>query len=67
VDPAEEVLLDPMLVNPFFNRVEIELFLCQLPVWSAQRRRCEYLRDKCLQRDDTGSKALTRRMRENYS
>ena len=30
MDPAEEVSLDPVLVNPFFILVERELFLCQL-------------------------------------
>ena len=30
MDPAEEVLLDPVLVNPFFTCVERKLFLCQL-------------------------------------
>jgi hypothetical protein len=67
MDPAEEVLLDPVPVNPVFFTARKESYSCAnrtvqassgAPAGAGERNAHE--------RDDSGSKALTRRMREFY-
>jgi hypothetical protein len=65
MDPAEEVLLDPLLVNPFFYPRGKRAILVPATLFESSGgvapSACELNADE---RDDTRAKALTRRMRE---
>ena len=65
MDPAEEVLLDPVLVNPIFYLRGKKAILVPTALFESSGgvapSACELNADE---RDDTRAKALTRRMRE---
>jgi hypothetical protein len=64
MDPAEEVLLDPVLVNLFFTRGQRKLFLCHCTVLNLRAALCRALASGMWKNVMSAWQALTRRMRE---